>query len=203
LIVIQYMIEQEIALIKPKMNFNEDTSTSIMNLGDASQAEVEELVKVVEIGFLAARVRENLLNNPPGPSVVLDPWTEAMYSEDCCLKRGRGRPQQEALLQVFYMVGQWWDKLPARHGKRTKWRPRFYREDGTALPQNDMADLLLVVARACHPAYTASNCSAVADRARLDARSGASKLKRKALNAKHVAAHKARKANLTSERAKS
>jgi hypothetical protein len=191
------MIEQEIALIKPKMNFNEDTSTSIVKLGDASRAEVEELVKVVEIGFQVARVRENLLNNPPDPRVVLDPWTEAMY--DYNLKRGRGRPQQDALLQVFYMVGQWWDKLPARHGKRVKWRPRFYREDGAALPQNDMAELLLVVARACHPAYTATNCSAVADRARLDARSDASKLRRKALNAKHVAAHKARKATLTSE----
>ncbi|MBR0884595.1 hypothetical protein ABIF65_008930 [Bradyrhizobium japonicum] len=192
---IEYMIEEEVALIRPKMNFGEDTIASIMKLSGTSRADVQMLIKVLEFEYLAARVRENLLNNPPGPEVILDAWTEAMYLEECKLKRGRGRPAHEALLHVYHMTGQWWAELPpCDDRKRPKWKPRFYREqDGNAVPEDDMGELLLLVARACHPAYTGENCSAVVDRARLDARPETSKLRRKTLNVKHVAAHRARK----------
>ncbi|MBR1067516.1 hypothetical protein [Bradyrhizobium liaoningense] len=68
---IEYMIEEEVALIRPKMNFGEDTIASIMKLSGTSRADVQMLIKVLEFEYLAARVRENLLNNPPGPEVIL------------------------------------------------------------------------------------------------------------------------------------
>jgi hypothetical protein len=189
------MIEEEAALVLSKMNFDEAIVDSIAAISDASKENVEALVNVLKFEFVAARVRENLVNNPPGPEVILDAWTEAMYLEECKLKRGRGRPAHEALQHVFYMIGQWLAELPPGEEKRRpKWRPRFItEEDGTALPENDTAKLLLLVARACHPAYTGVNCSAVADRARLNARPKESKLRRKALNSKHVALHRAKK----------
>jgi hypothetical protein len=191
---IEYMIEEETEPVRAKMNFDEPFIASIMEVSGASRSHVDALIKLMNFEFVAARVRENLVNNPPGPEVILDTWTEAMYLEECKLKRRRGRPAHEALLHVFYMTGLWWAELPPRNGKRRpKWKPEFYRErDGKTLPANDMGELLLIVARACHPAYTGANCSAVADRARLDARSPESKLKRKARNAKDVAAHRAK-----------
>jgi hypothetical protein len=94
------------------------------------------------------------------------------------------------------VIGLWWAELPSdeEKKKRPKWSPKFYREaDGSTEPLNEMADLLWIVARACDHSYTAANCSAVVDRARLIARSDASKRNRKELNLKHVARHRAKK----------
>jgi hypothetical protein len=195
---IDVMVQEEEIRVRAKLNFGEDTANAISRLCNLEdrRSEISALLKMLLLEFLIARVHENLLNNPPGPEVILDAWTEDFFLDANRLKRGRGRPAHEALLHVFYMIGQWWTELPLEDEKkkRRKWNPKFYREaDGSTEPLNEMADLFCTVARACDPSYTAANCSAVVDRARLIARSDASKRKRKELNLKHVARHRAKK----------
>jgi hypothetical protein len=195
---IDFMVAEEEKLVRAKLDFGEDTANAISKLCNLKdrRSEISALLKMLLVEFLIARVHENLLNNPPGPRVILDAWTEDFFLDENRLKRGKGRPAHEALLHVFYMIGQWWAELPpeGEKKKRPKWNPKFYREaDGSTEPLNEMADLFWTIARACDQSYTAANCSAVVDRARLIARSDSSKRKRKELNLKHVARHRAKK----------
>src|SRR5258708_1398436 len=84
--------------IREKIDIGEDQVDSIATLTglEHSKPFIRTLLKELVPEFIIARGREYLLNNPPGPEVILDEWTEAFFGDEQLLKRTDGRPANDA-----------------------------------------------------------------------------------------------------------
>jgi hypothetical protein len=104
------------------------------------------------------------------------------------MKRGRGRPSNEALNYLHDTLGAWWEEFSPK-----KWYPKFDKIGNDVVAADDMARLFYWVADAFDRKNSAANCNAAVDNARLRRRSSNSKANRARLNRKHVLTHKAAK----------
>jgi hypothetical protein len=103
------------------------------------------------------------------PTPITDP-NDWLYDPDAQKKRPRkrGQPAHIALMEIYGLLYQFWNLLPAEPNKkrRERWAPRFEKQFGDTVPCNKMGELFLGAARLFDPSYSASNCLSVADRAK-------------------------------------
>jgi hypothetical protein len=181
-----------------------------------SSEAVKELAAVAGIGRFADRLLAELRGHYYDDYYVTDRIHEIpssqrkryepthpndwLYDPDAKKKRPRkrGQPAHIALMEIYGLLYQFWNLLPAEPNKKTRerWAPRFEKQFGDTVPCNKMGELFLGVARLFDPSYSASNCLSVADRVKNLRRSPAGQARRREQNRIHVARHREKQRQL-------
>ncbi|MBS0254015.1 MAG: hypothetical protein JSS36_02095 [Proteobacteria bacterium] len=181
-------------LIRARIRLGPDEVREVERLAGVfgMEAETAAMLEALANGYVNGRIAEEAKNAriPSDVDAEADAWGEHRKGGDGweaddyrqLLKRSRGRPPNDPLLFVHDVLAAWWDDLPPPEGtdRRNVWRPEFDHDEDNSLttPAGGQATLFLTVAKFLDKMNTASNCNAVADRARHRKRSPAARTNR-------------------------